>query len=139
MRVSTFLDLPFFADCGTKPDAVTHGDDVSPFNGQGFQNPPHAATIFLAFVLSGDHRNQAVDPNHPARLARRQVNRQRSTRVIAGGLTGGSPGVLLNDRPMPRQISLGANSLAGRCIGPGDVILSLMKRCRVKSLARVRF
>ena len=136
------LDQPFLAAAvaGPEPDAVADGDDVAGVDRQGLEDAADVAGV-LAAVVGLDDREQAVDPDDPARGGRRprSTERRRRGRRSASPCRRGRPasGTSVDDRPVPRQVPLGADALADDGLGLRRGRPARYRR--VRSLARVRF
>ena len=66
-----------------------------------------------------------MDPDDPAGQARREVDGQHRRRVVGRASSAAGRRGLVDDRPVPREVPLGADPLAGGRLGPRRVVLAV--------------
>src|SRR4051812_44845319 len=91
------------AGCRAEPDAVAAGDDVALVGGQGAEQAADGAAVMSA-IGGLDDGDEPVDAEYPAGQPESRVGRGHVPRR-------GASGFFLNDGPLARQVTLGADAL----------------------------
>ena len=118
------LDQPFLAAGAGRPepDPVAHGDHVPAVDGQALEQPADVAGERPAVVGLDDGEQPWMRTTRPARqvfvstVRRAAAAPDDSSHWLAGCV---SRSTSVDDRPMPRQVSLGPDALARAAVSRG--------------------